>query len=96
MRAHVKKGYTHSDVVDLRIVRQRGLVAFRAGVARYLDRAAEYRLDVLGCELSVIGTIVKRNKWGGKVITDMTPESAKYLARDYIDRAREWRQEFAA
>lgn len=98
MRAHVKKGYTHSAIVDFRIMR-RHKPAFRAGVVRYLERAAEYRRSVMNCETCEYGgqnLITWRNKWGGEVITDMTPESAKYLARQYVDRAREWRQEFAA
>lgn len=94
MRAHVKKGYTHSGIVDIRIVRQRKPV-FRAGVARHLERAAEYRSMLLNAELSCIGTIVEYRD-GIRYITDISPELAKHLARDYISRAREWRNEFGA
>lgn len=93
-RKHIKLGYSHSAIVDLRFAKTHK-PAFRAGVMRQLERAGEYRLSVMGAEL-VNGLICKRTKDGTRFVTDVTPESAKVWARRYIAQAREWREEFAA
>jgi hypothetical protein len=84
-RAHVKRGYSYSDVVDFRIARRRNPSPL-SGIIAYLNTAADYRLQVV-----TVDATGRRKKDG--VLTDSTPASCKYWAVHYLNQARAWRLE---